>query len=265
MFTSVHGKGPWVKMEKVMLAIRAEASEPNLADLFYVEPKPFRFNRKTAFAITAVAGIYAALGAGLALQKWVLAPLQMPPESKMDVRTYRPIVPDEPKRQVDQPPHQPPMVEPEPTISPRLVEAIVPTADITPIQAVAQPTPPPVGPVALLTTPPLPPTFSTASRPTPPAMIFNPDWIGKPTAAQANNVYPSRALRLGMAGHAELVCTVQVSGTVAGCQVASETGSYGFGAAALALAPYFKMKPRTIDGQAVEGAKVRIPVDFNTG
>jgi protein TonB len=96
-------------------------------------------------------------------------------------------------------------------------------------------------------------------------MILNPDWIGKPTAAQANNAFPARAIRMGVSGRAELVCTVQVTGSVAGCTVASETGSYGFGAAALSLAPYFRMKPRTVDGEPVEGAKVRIPVDFNSG
>jgi protein TonB len=37
----------------------------------------------------------------------------------------------------------------------------------------------------------------------------------------------------------------------------------GFGAAAIKLSAYFKMSPRTEDGQAVDGGAVQIPIRFS--
>ena len=176
--------------------------------------------------------------------------------------------PQPPKAKLDEPP--PPAPPPPMNTPPEVVQHNTPdlpltAPDPTPYEAPKVPTPPTQGPAyALLTpTPPLP---TNPPARTVPSQILNPDWINRPTAYQANAAFPSRAMRLGVSGRAELVCTVQVSGTVAACQVVSETpGSYGFGAAALTMAPYFKMKPRTVDGLPVEGARVRIPVEFTPG
>ena len=99
-----------------------------------------------------------------------------------------------------------------------------------------------------------------------PKVIANPDWISKPTGTQLADAYPDRPLSLGIAGSATLLCTVGVNGQVRACTVAEETPkNMGFGAAALRLSRWFKIRPETQDGQAVDGAVVRVPMRFGVG
>ena len=75
--------------------------------------------------------------------------------------------------------------------------------------------------------------------------------------------YPVRAMDLGKEGRAMIKCAVKANGTVDSCTVLSEDpASLGFGDAALRMSKLFKMKPKTTDGQSVDGAEVSIPIAF---
>lgn len=112
-------------------------------------------------------------------------------------------------------------------------------------------------------TPPQPPQPPQPPIKAPPT-ISNPTWLSKPTAAQLGRLYPSRAVERGISGAATMECRVLATGSVTNCSIIRESpAGYGFGEAALASTRYFKLNPRTVDGQAIEGAKVQIPMGFN--
>jgi len=93
--------------------------------------------------------------------------------------------------------------------------------------------------------------------------VTNPDWIEKPSGDELASVYPAAAQLLLIPGHALIGCRVAVSGDVEACSVIEESPrGEGFGAAALLLTPRFKMRPQRINGLAVGGAPVRIPISF---
>jgi protein TonB len=96
-----------------------------------------------------------------------------------------------------------------------------------------------------------------------PTTITDPQWLSRPTGDQVAGAYPEGAIRKNIGGAVTLACEVTAAGAVTACDVVSESPvGHGFGHAAVGLSRYFKMKPKTVDGQPVGGASVRIPIRF---
>jgi len=90
--------------------------------------------------------------------------------------------------------------------------------------------------------------------------------VAKPTEAQIQAAYPTRALANQVEGAAVIECAVTGGGHLADCHVFNESPTgYGFGQAAVDLAGDFTMKPRLVDGEPVAGAPVRVAIAFTHG
>jgi TonB family protein len=97
-----------------------------------------------------------------------------------------------------------------------------------------------------------------------PSVITRPDWAEKPTGEDMERFYPEKAKTEDRGGRATLTCTVTAEGTLVRCSVFDETPKdYGFGQAALSLSKMFRMKPKTVDGKAVNGGAITIPIIFS--
>jgi TonB family protein len=88
------------------------------------------------------------------------------------------------------------------------------------------------------------------------------DWVAKPSGDDVSEAYPQLAQTFGVAGRVVLRCKVATTGRTEDCQVLSETPKgFGFGDAALKIAPLFRMAPATAGGSAT-ASDVRIPIRF---
>lgn len=91
-----------------------------------------------------------------------------------------------------------------------------------------------------------------APAPNPPGTPASADPIAElfPAAARAKNV----------GGVVQMNCLAQTDGTLSGCKIVSECPvGLGFGDATLKVAPYFKMRPKTVQGRPV-ASRVIIPI-----
>ncbi len=98
-------------------------------------------------------------------------------------------------------------------------------------------------------------------EPAPPAL--GPAWTAAPTITDLKAVYPPQARQQHVEGTVILTCKVTATGDLQNCAVVKETPpGAGFGKAALALAPKYRMNPKAADGSSMEGAQVALPVRF---
>lgn len=110
---------------------------------------------------------------------------------------------------------------------------------------------------------------ASAQPPPPPPLpgaraVAPSEWLKRPGVDDFLAVFPEQARRQGISGRATLRCEVSARGTMQACIVVEETpAGFGYGAAALRLAPKFIMSPPMQDGRPVPGFLVRIPIVFN--
>lgn len=103
-----------------------------------------------------------------------------------------------------------------------------------------------------------------ATAQTPGRILKNVDWEQRPTADQMMEAAKRTAGPVEFSGWAVLECTVTAQGRLSACRVLIESPDPGSaGKAALRLAPIFRLKTVTQDGEPAEGGRVRMPIVFS--
>lgn len=219
---------------------------------FDFAPRGRRKPARTTLIVAGSVAVHAAVAAYLAMMQFAppkALPVEEPP--LMELEFYTPPKPPPPPKS-DSPPKVPQIVPNQ------VLPTATPPTSVAPLQIDIPDEPVrTVGPLASLTPTP---------EPTPPRApdIGNPNWLKRPGPSEFARFYPDRAARMNQEGSATITCAVTASGSLTGCRLVRETpADFGFGSATLKLAQYFRMSPRTVDGQPVEGGQVTIPIRFN--
>lgn len=96
-----------------------------------------------------------------------------------------------------------------------------------------------------------------------PAAIGKPEWASLPAQIDVARLYPPAARKARVGGRGVINCRVGAGGALEDCRLVSETpAGQGFGEAALALAPRFKLKTWTSEGLPTQGGRVLVPIRF---
>jgi len=95
-------------------------------------------------------------------------------------------------------------------------------------------------------------------------VIGRPQWTQLPSAGAVVGGYPAEARTQGISGaRVVMACVVGTGGAVQDCQVISEEpAEFGFGQAALALAPHFRLSVWTEQGLPTVGGRVTLPIRY---
>ncbi|HZZ37422.1 MAG TPA: TonB family protein [Caulobacteraceae bacterium] len=92
--------------------------------------------------------------------------------------------------------------------------------------------------------------------------VVNVEWVRAPSGNDIVNAYPELAWDRGKSGRATLSCVANDAGLLGSCSVVAEKPKgFGFGKAALRLAPKFQLAPASY-GQRMAGGHIQFAIDF---
>lgn len=94
--------------------------------------------------------------------------------------------------------------------------------------------------------------------------VADPRWISMPDPDRIQGAYPKAAADAGVrSGVGVIDCATAADGRLTDCTVSREDpAGLGFGEAALTVAPIMQMNPWTDDGRPVDGARIKLPIQF---